>query len=228
MTHMGKIDIQWQVKIDGWSVKSAWKEVGGLSKPSKMPSHGYSLPAEECNVGSKLRKLKGSTCYDCYAMKGRYIFPNVQKCLYNRYEQVLNNPFWIDCMVFLILWYGVKTKKFRWHDSGDLIDMRHLLMIVEVARQTPNVLHWLPTREVGLIKQYKELYGSFPKNLVVRISATMVNGTPHKFHEHSSTVATSKDLAIGFSCVAPTQGNKCLDCMACWNPKVANVTYPLH
>ena len=210
------------------NVKQAWSEVSGLSKPSKMPSYGYSLPAIRCVVGSKLREVVDSTCYECYAMKGRYVFPNVQDALERRYQQALNNPKWIEAMVFLILWYSTKFKKFRWHDSGDLIDMRHLLMIVEVARQTPNVLHWLPTREVGLIKEYKEIYGSFPKNLVVRISATMVNGTPHKFHEHSSTVATSKDLSIGFSCIASTQDNKCLDCWACWNPKVANVTYPLH
>ncbi len=60
------------------TVKEAWAEVGGLSKPSKMPSYGYSLSAFKCKVGSKLREVLNSTCANCYALKGRYIFPNVQ------------------------------------------------------------------------------------------------------------------------------------------------------
>ena len=61
------------------NVKQAWSEVGGLSKPSKMPSHGYSLPAIRCGVGSKLREVEDSTCYDCYAMKGKHPLPIASK-----------------------------------------------------------------------------------------------------------------------------------------------------
>ena len=81
------------------NVKQAWSEVGGLSKPSKMPSHGYSLPAIRCGVGSKLREVEDSTCYDCYAMKGRYIFPNVQVLLNNIKEHC--QPKWVESMIFL-------------------------------------------------------------------------------------------------------------------------------
>ena len=210
------------------NVKQAWSEVGGLSKPSKMPSHGYSLPAIRCGVGSKLREVEDSTCYDCYAMKGRYIFPNVQDALERRYQKALSNPKWVESMIFLILWYCAKTKVFRWHDSGDLISLEHLLAIVQIAKATPNVKHWLPTREVKIVQEYKQKYGKFPNNLVVRISATMVNGVPHKFHEHSSTVATSTDLAIGHLCPAPKQENKCGDCRACWDTNIKNVTYLEH
>ena len=79
-----------------YTVKSAWQEVGGLSKPSKMPSHGYSLSAFKCIVGSKLRNILNSTCSDCYALKGRYVFPNVQKALDLRLSQMLFNPKWIS------------------------------------------------------------------------------------------------------------------------------------
>ena len=174
------------------TVKEAWAEVGGLSKPSKMPSFGYSLSAFKCKVGSKLREVLNSTCANCYALKGRYVFPNVQEALDRRLEKVENNPKWVEAMAFLISWYCTKTKVFRWHDSGDVQSLEHLVMIVEIANRTKEITHWLPTREVGIVQQYKKKYGKFPINLVVRISATMVNGVPHKFHEHSSTVATSK------------------------------------
>ena len=74
-----------------YNVKTALLEVGGLSKPSKMPSYAYSLPAKECKVGSKLRKVKGSVCFGCYALKGNYVYPNVQKALYKRLELMKTN-----------------------------------------------------------------------------------------------------------------------------------------
>ncbi len=46
-----------------------------LSKPSKMPGYGWSTPASRCITGSKLRRIKGSVCHGCYAMKNRYVFP---------------------------------------------------------------------------------------------------------------------------------------------------------
>ena len=50
----------------------AWKLVGGLSKPGKMPGWSIGIPAKECKTGSKLRAVKGSVCEDCYALKGCY------------------------------------------------------------------------------------------------------------------------------------------------------------
>ena len=210
------------------TVKEAWSEVGGLSKPSKMPSFGYSLSAFKCKVGSKLRKVLMSTCADCYALKGRYTFPNVQEALDRRMDKLMNNPKWVDAMVFLILHYCTKTKVFRWHDSGDLQSVQHLVKIVNIAKRTPNVRHWLPTREVSIVQEYKKLFGDFPSNLVVRISATMINGLPHKFHKHSSTVVTNEDLVVDKMCPSSKQGNKCLDCRMCWDSNVKDVAYFQH
>ena len=210
------------------TVKEAWAEVGGLSKPSKMPSYGYSLSAFKCKVGSKLRNIANSTCSDCYALKGRYVFPNVQEALDRRMDRLLNNPKWVEAMAFLINHYSTKGGVFRWHDSGDIQSLDHLQKIVAIAELTPSVRHWLPTREVAMVRDYQKQYGEFPSNLVVRISATMINGLPHKFHRHTSTVSTAKDFDLGWTCPASKQGNKCGDCSACWDSNVENITYPLH
>ena len=212
-----------------YTVATAMKEVGGLGKPSKMPGFSYSVPAQECKTGSKLVKVKGSVCYNCYALKGNYTrFPAVGRALYNRLDLVENNPKWVGAMAFLINWYASKTTHFRWHDSGDIQSVKHLTKIVEVCKLTPNVKHWLPTREAKMVKEYlKDYGGSFPSNLIVRVSATMVDGEPHKFHEHTSTVVTSKSDK-GYTCPAPTQGNECKDCRACWDKRVSNVAYLEH
>jgi hypothetical protein len=61
------------------------KEItGSLSKPSKMPGFAYGLPAAECKTGKKLQNVEGSTCYDCYALKGCYVFKVVQDAQYKR------------------------------------------------------------------------------------------------------------------------------------------------
>lgn len=204
---------------------TAWQIVGGLSKPSKMPGAGYGLPAAECMVGSKLRAVVGSTCSHCYAMKGRYVFPAVQQAQYRRLE-ALNHPQWILAMVQLLQ----KQKWFRWHDSGDIQSLQHLRNIVKVAEATPNTHHWLPTREYGLIQQYKTAYGAFPQNLIVRVSAPMTGKAPVKHWKHASMVVTAltDKPAAAVLCTAYQRGGKCGSCRACWSANVQLVAYKLH
>ena len=203
--------------------KTAMAIAGSLSNTSKMPSKSYGLPAKECITGSKLRKVKGSTCEDCYACKGQYNFSNVQTAQYGRLESI-NDPMWAAAMVRLIK----DTPLFRWHDSGDLQSVKHLDDIVNIVKATPDTKHWLPTREYKFIRQWMKANGEFPSNLVVRISAAMrdsaaidVNGLPTSgVHEHKP--------AIGFECGAPSRGGECGDCRACWNADVKHVSYKRH
>ena len=90
--------------------KEAKAITGGLSAPSKMPGPAYNLPATECITGSKLVKVPGSVCAGCYALKGRYRFPNVKEALARRLKS-LDHPDWIRAMVVLI----DKAPWFRWH-----------------------------------------------------------------------------------------------------------------
>jgi hypothetical protein len=104
--------------------KEALEIVGGLSKPSKMPGWAYGLPAKECKTGSKLQNVPGSTCYDCYALKGCYVFKVVQDAQYRRLKAI-RSPLWTGAMAYLI--NSKKSNVFRWHDSGDVQDEEHLL-----------------------------------------------------------------------------------------------------
>ena len=101
-----------------------------------MPGHAYGLPAKECKTGGKLQKVKGSTCYGCYALKGCYVFKVVQDAQYKRLKAI-RHPLWVRAMTMQIA--NKKTKYFRWHDSGDIQDLKHLAKIFEVARRTPEI-----------------------------------------------------------------------------------------
>ena len=195
----------------------ALKIIGGsLSKPSKMPGWSIGLPAKECKTGSKLRKIEGSTCYDCYALKGCYVFKVVQDAQYRRLAAI-KSPQWVEAMAHLI--NSKKPDVFRWHDSGDVQDLDHLQKIYEVCRLSPSKRHWLPTREAWIQKHL----ASKPENLIIRFSMPMVDQAPAGSFEHYSTVVKS-----GANCPAPQQDNECRDCRNCWNSEIKNVSYGIH
>jgi hypothetical protein len=211
----------------------ALKIVGGLSNPSKMPCHSYSIPAQKCIAGMKLHKVANSICSKCYALKGMYGFPVVKAALEKRFASLFT-PDWIPAMVFLV---GKVEKSgfFRWHDSGDIQSVAHLNNIIEVVKLTPHIQHWLPTREwIGhdgkpsFVAQWVAANGAFPANLTVRLSALMLEAAPPTAVAARLGVLTSGVSKTGFNCPAPNQKNKCGDCRACWNKSVANVNYRQH
>jgi hypothetical protein len=178
------------------NIPEAVKITGGLTNTSKMPCYSYGIPAYTCGVGSYLRRefangINQSVCSKCYAHKSRYSFQNVKDSYHRRYERVLEalgdkeiKGKWIEAMTYLINAYG--SEYFRWHDSGDLLSLEHLEMIIEVVKATNrdgnHVNHWLPTLEFGVCDEYVKKHGKFDKiqNLVVRLSTPMIDGKPNE------------------------------------------------
>lgn len=214
-------------------IKEAIAIAGPLGYPSKMPGTSYGISARACITGAKLNKVEGSTCAGCYALKGNYIYPSVQMAHEKRIAGI-TNPQWVAAMVVL-LQNAHKPRKVglalsphhRWHDSGDLQSVEHLAKICAVAKHTPELSHWLPTREIGMVVRYIKNGGIVPANLTIRVSATMVDGNATRAWDTTSTVH-QHSKAQGYVCPAPTQENKCGECRACWSPDVANVSYHKH
>jgi len=200
-------------------VSEARKITGSMTRTSKMPGLSYSLPAWECQVGSKLRAVKGSVCSGCYALKGNYTrYPAIKKAQYYRLQS-LRHPQWIPAMVAQIK----RQKYFRWHDAGDLQSVQHLKNIFEVCKLTPSVKHWLPTREV----KYTSLMDPavVPTNLKIIISDHMIDQERGVLSwPYTSGVSTNGAA----TCPAPSQGGKCKSCRACWDRDVTRVVYGKH
>jgi hypothetical protein len=197
-------------------VKEALKITDSFTKTSKMPGLSYSLPAWECKTGWKLAQIEGTPCFFCYAKKGNYTrYPAIKAAQYRRLEAI-KHPQWVEAMAARIK----NLKWFRWHDAGDVQSPEHMQKILEVCRLTPDTKHWMPTQE----RQYLPAPEEVPDNLIIRLSAAKVDGTAGNAWSHSSTVVTDGSP----SCPAPTQGGKCLDCRACWNKDIKNVSYGKH
>jgi len=200
--------------------------IGGLSSPSKMPCHGYSLPAARCITGAKLRNVKNSICAGCYALRSNYLFQNVQNVLEKRFQS-LRNPLWVEAMATAIN-LTESSRFFRWHDSGDLQGVWHLAAIAEVCRKTPQIKHWLPTREYAFVRQFVGGGGVIPKNLCIRFFALMVGGPTPDAAAKKCGAGVSGATREGYTCPASKQGNKCLSCRTCWSSRKFSVLYKKH
>ena len=194
-----------------------------LSNTSKLGCKSISLNAKSCKTGSKLAKKKGSVCFGCYALKGCYQFPVVQNAMERRMKFFYHKDF-IPIMVFLLS--SLRKKKFRWFDSGDVQNTIMALNILEICRLTPDIKHWIPSKEYKIWREALKIQ-KLPNNVCLRMSSPNIDQEPLKGFENTSTVHKDKK-AFGLECIAYKQDGKCLDCEACFNKKVKNVSYPLH
>lgn len=239
---------------------------GNLGEPSKMPGASYGLDAWQCHAGAELSQVANSTCEGCYAKKNFYAYWWPAKIARARRQAAIHHPLWVEAMIALVHEYvrGVDAEArqgtprhdyqpgvywFRWHDSGDLESVDHLEDICQIAAATPAVSYWLPTRELGILRQFFREGGALPTNLCVRVSAHMVGGQPESRQISRDPVSmimaalptSTVHLTLGepvpidgarrnatMECRASTRDNFCGECRACWTPRVANVSYPKH
>ena len=118
----------------------------------------------------------------------------------------------------------IKNQKwFRWHDAGDIQSLEHLEKIFEVCKQTPETMHWMPTREAQFLKTIDP--ATVPKKF--NNSYEFSHGGP----------GSCKILALDFHCNKHGRGNlPCSqsgrtmfkDCRACWTRSISNISYGKH
>ena len=208
---------------------------GTPTRTSKMPGLSWSLPAKYCNVGSTLRHYNpDSVCAECYALKGRYLMPNVALAQEDRWEKLacaLRTTVYRDMYIIgmcRIIW---NQKHFRWFDSGDIKNWEHLLIILEVCKRTPHVRHWLPTKEYAVMAKLKEHVSMVPDNLNIRISGAMIDDIKVSFWDGFTASAVTTDHEQ-VTCPAYDQGGHCdgvnVSCRKCWDKNEPIVIYPKH
>ena len=202
---------------------------GGLSRPSKMPCPAWSISQAHCITGARQAEHAGTVCSKCYAARGRYQIPNVQRAMERRLAG-LEDPRWVEAMIQVI--QNDVGDYFRWFDSGDLQSYAHLIKIIEIAKKLKSRKFWLPTQEQAMVQDVVP-----PKNLTIRVTAPKIN--PVKLPDFKNTAVVlsgfnkqawedklqtnSKDL---WYCPADgTRQHKCGDCRACWDKSIKTIAY---
>ncbi len=196
-----------------------------VSNPSKMPGLAFGINQDLCKTGAKLAKVENSICSKCYAKRGNYRWNNVKAAQQRRLNNWLNDrQEWIKTMTSVI----AKQEYFRWFDSGDLQSLDMLKDIVEVAKATPNTMHWLQTQERKIVKRYIK-DNDVPDNLIIRVSAVHIDqAIVQSPTGYASTVSKAESLGCAFMCPSKHNGNKCGDCRACWDKSISLVAYIYH
>jgi len=210
-------------------VKQA-KTFGNISTGNtKMPGTTFAIDSFACLTGSKLATNPNTPCFSCYARKLQRLRPSVNqgwKANLAKWEQ--SNPEqWEQAIAFQILRYNTDNYH-RWFDSGDLQSVAMLQSIVNVCNMTPDINHWLPTQEREIVKQFHKNGGTLPDNLVIRVSASLLDGKLPNGFANGSQVFTKTNTPKGFECKARTRNNNCGDCRACWSSDVKLISYPKH
>jgi hypothetical protein len=232
------------------------ERIGGLSAPGKMPCHSWSTPARACLLGKRMATQPGTVCHGCYALKGMYVMPNVQRAMENRLEILREAMTFIKAGDrFVADFANVLNKRrqvtlqrratgkpvrrdgryFRWHDSGDLQGLEHMELLHRICEATPCVQHWLPTREWGIVRRYLDTR-RVPDNLTLRLSLLRVDDVPTLAQRQ--LVATNPRVQLSGVhsaagepvldvCPAPTQEGECRECRECWATD-KGVSYALH
>jgi len=209
--------------------KEAWEVTGGLSDTSKMPCHSWGLPATSCHTGARLATLEDTVCSDCYAKKGNYTWPNVHQANTRRLARA-THPDWEDAMATLINWQARRSSQpfFRWFDTGDLQSPSMLERIATVAHNTPEIHHWLPTREHGMVRDVLA-HDRLPQNLTLRLSAHYVDGEPPRLLDLPTSTVHRHEAPVGYSCPAyENHPIHCGECRTCWDPTIQNISYRFH
>jgi hypothetical protein len=199
-----------------------------ISRTSKMPGKSWSQNAWETCPGA--RKDDGTpvdACKTCYALTGAYQFP-VTIAARKHNESDWQKPGWVAAMVKLVK----KEKWFRWFDSGDVNSVVLAGKIWAVITQTPDTMHWLPTRSYKDAAIRERLRGieNLP-NAVVRFSSDSKVGEKLDFGLNSTIIQEADDFIAekGVSlCRASQRGGSCGPCRACWSKRVTTVVYPFH
>ena len=216
------------------NVKEAEAIIGGLSQTSKMPGLSYSIDPRACKTGSKLRQDPDSPCSKCYAMKGRYGFPNVRNALERRLKTI-TDPEWVNAMVaVLIKKMKPEVPYFRWFDAGDIQNRRHFRKMMKIATMLPWINFWLPTQEHDMIKDE-----DVPENVTVRISEKHYGFKKTRKWPTTSSVArkvykdawpdlVEQNTAKRWHCPAPLQEGECKSCRACWKSNIEHTIYLEH
>jgi hypothetical protein len=224
-----------------------------LGNTSKMPGYSFGLSAFKCKRGSALAKDPRTACGQCYARTNYYATKHEVVKAHRSRMAGLAHPDWIEAMATLIGHYvTAEVPYFRWHDSGDIQSWRHLADIAEVCRRTPGVHHWLPTHEPHMVKRYMlrvsdDMEPPHPQNLVIRISGDDIDKPPdagmaqywptstiHRGHGNRQLPRVTLPGVKSIECKSYTRSKsgrdsgQCGKCRACWDPRVANVSFPLH
>lgn len=139
----------------------------GNSKLGEIPS--VSLPPVASKVSGRRICVKCDCNKDCYAKCHIYdVRKQSAACYEDNLYTVENDPelYWRTIEATCML-----NRVFRYHTSGDILDMNYFEHMVEIARHNPHCETLCFTKKFGIVNKWLRDNGELPPNLHIIFSA---------------------------------------------------------
>lgn len=150
----------------------------------------------------------------CYALRGHWSFASSQLANWLRYMLYKLYPVQYFSIIADICGNGLPTPFFRWHSSGDIVDMPYLEGMVRIAKNFPSIKFLAFTKKYELVNEYCKK-NAIPSNLRIVFShcpgLEMLN--PHCFPVVFVSGVGEDNIIPNDS--IPCSGH-CEGCFTCW------------
>lgn len=151
----------------------------------------------------------------CYCLKGRWLFKNTQKSLWNNLYAYRENPKLFFQMIASEFQFSTLA---RVHSSGDIVDEQYLAGLCWVARKCKNTNILCYTKKFELVNAYIEAGHRIPKNLHI-VFSTWDNFIPENPYNLPMAYVKFKDESRNShipenAIVCP---GKCENCQYCFH-----------
>jgi len=111
--------------------------------------------------------------YFCYDIKACLQYPNtVIDARIRNYMILKKDRDAFFNRIHLAMQARRKNKFFRWHVSGDILDIDYFSRMIELARLHPDFIIWTYTKNYAVVNEYCRLYGrgNIPGNFSIMFS----------------------------------------------------------
>lgn len=186
---------------------------------------GESIPS--INLPAIITCRKGCPCAKyCYARKGNFCYNTVKKSLQNNLDIYLKSPQAYFNQIKSTL-YLIPYKHFRYHSSGDIVDMEYLENMVELANEIKQTKFLCFTKKYEIVNEYlTKNKGKLPKNLNIVLSCWGDFIPENPYNLPTTYVKFGDDYLDSFiPNKAVVCNGHCENCFACWNLKKGQSMY---
>lgn len=158
-------------------------------------------------------------CKICYARKIERLRPNVRACYQENLIALKESP---NAYFREVEGAIMASRFFRWHVSGDIVDVYYLSQMVRIAERNPHCEMLCFTKRYDFVNEYLDSGGKIPQNLHLIFSGWrgLKMENPYRLPEAH---VLYKD---GYSTAVPTAkrcGGNCTECAisngGCWSLK---------
>lgn len=144
----------------------------------------------------------------CYACKGNFTTKCVKTGLENNLQAFIENPdYYFDKIMYTLK--AIPYRFFRYHSSGDIVNMTYLEGMVRVAKECPSTRFLCFTKKYEIVNKWLDKNHEFPNNLIMVFSHWGVYEVPNPYNLPTSHVRFRRPNEVNTNDFIPEDAIEC-------------------